>query len=79
MARSRSRAPLVTRVGGLAVRGQRNRRPYPCYAPLSTSAAGSAGAPPRGVAGATGARAGRRLREEGRAARGAGSEVGRSR
>src|SRR3712207_7472615 len=29
-ARSCSRASVVTRLGGQAVRGQRNRRPYPC-------------------------------------------------
>ena len=34
--RDRSRAPLVTRLGGQAVRGQRNRRPYPCSSALST-------------------------------------------
>src|SRR6476646_9011970 len=34
--RDGSRAPLVTRLGGQAVRGQRNRTRYPCYGPLST-------------------------------------------
>ena len=31
------RAPQVTRLGGHAVRGQRNREPYPCSDTLSTS------------------------------------------
>src|SRR3712207_6566609 len=34
--RSLPRAPLVTRLGGQAVRGQRNRRPYPCSRAMST-------------------------------------------
>src|SRR3954447_22467889 len=48
-----SRAPLVTRLGGQAVRGQRNRRPYPCSDAMSTPGGRVRPAPHPGTGGAT--------------------------
>ena len=56
------RAPQATRLGGQAVRGQRNREPYPCCSGLSTSGVRTRGDHTREGQPAGGAGSGRRGR-----------------